>query len=114
MANSFSLDDIRAAAEAKYGSTDITLGNGDVCRLLNPLRLSKENRSALIAVQAKLEEDDADQDAILSESLLLVAEHAKHGKALLKELNGDLTLIATIFEKYNEGAQVGEASPSQD
>jgi hypothetical protein len=114
MSNTFSLDDIRAAAEAKYGSTDFELSDGSWCKLLNPLRLSKANREKLIAQQERLNEDDADTEVLLSETLLLVAADAKYAKQLIKELGGDLAMLATIFEKYNQGAQVGEASPSQD
>ncbi|WP_405056964.1 phage tail assembly protein [Kribbella sp. NBC_01505] len=112
--NTFTLDDIRAAAEKKYGATNIPLGNGRVCKLLNPLRLSKENRAALMAKQDELESEDADQEAILSDSLKLVAENANDAKALLKELGGDLAMLAIVFEKYNESTQLGEASSSQD
>jgi hypothetical protein len=114
MSNTFTLDDIRAAAEAKYGSTDIKLSDGSTCRLLNPLRLEKKKREALMAKQNELESEDADQEQILAESLLLVAESVKYGKQLLKELDGDLTMLATVFEKFNEATQLGEASSSQD
>lgn len=114
MSNTFSLDDIRAAADAKYGSTDIDLSNGRVCRLLNPLRMDKKNREALMAKQNELDEEGADQEKILSDSLKLVSENKTDAAQLLKDLGGDLAMLAIVFEKYNEGTQLGEASPSQD
>ncbi|GAB3830214.1 phage tail assembly protein [Kribbella italica] len=114
MSNSFTLDDIRDAAEAKYGSTEIVLGDGSVCRLLNPLRLKKEKRDQLMALQKEQGDEESDTEELLAKSLLLVAENQKYAKQLLKELDGDLTMLATVFEMFNSGAQVGEASPSQD
>ncbi|MEU7570332.1 phage tail assembly protein [Micromonospora sp. NPDC049240] len=111
MSNTVSLDDIRAAAEAKYGSLDIPLGSLTV-RLLNPLRLSKKNRDALTSVQNRLDEDGADQEVLLREALTVIAEHPTQAKALLKEIGEDLAVMATIFERYAAGTQAGEASPS--
>ncbi|MGW0861297.1 phage tail assembly protein [Streptomyces sp. NPDC002611] len=110
---SFSLDSIRAAAEAKYGSTDIELADGFVVRLLNPLRLSKAARAELLNIQSKLDGDDVDQEAVLSEAIELVAENDTAAKRLLDEVGSDLALLAQIFATYGEGTQVGEASASQ-
>ncbi|MEU7905890.1 phage tail assembly protein [Actinoplanes sp. NPDC049118] len=108
------LDTIRAAAEAKYGSTDIDLGDGTVVRLLNPLRMAKANRTALLATQEKLRADDADQEELLSEALTLVAETPAKAKRLLAAIGGDLAVLAEIFTAYTEGTQAGEASASRD
>ncbi|MFI7315477.1 phage tail assembly protein [Streptomyces venezuelae] len=109
---SYSLDDIRNAAEAKYGSTDIELG-GETVRLLNPLRLTKAARNELTALQERLGDDGADQEELLSEAIRLVAEHTKAADRLLKAVNGDLAVLAEIFDRYGEGTQAGEASASQ-
>lgn len=106
------LDSIRAAAEAKYGSTDIDLGDGQIVRLLNPLRLPKERRDALMAAQDKLNGDDADQAAVLTETLTLVAETPKQAEALLSAVGDDLGVLAAIMEEYGAKTQVGEASAS--
>jgi tail assembly protein len=112
MANAISLDDIRASAEAKYGSTDITLSDGTLTRLLNPLRMPKAKRTALGTLQDKLDEDGVDQEAVLREALTLVASSPARAQALLDEIGDDLAMLATVFETYSRGAQVGEASPS--
>lgn len=116
MSNTVSLDDIRAAAEAKYGSTDITLSDGQVVKLLNPLRLSKEKRAKLTELSKENEgsENIDDTQEQLEGTIRLVAERAVLAEQLLEEVGGDLAVLATILESYNEGAQVGEASPSQD
>ena len=123
----FTLDDIRNAAEAKYGSTDIQVGDVLV-RLLNPLRLSKTNRAALMATQKLLEtkkedsEDGAeveeveevDQEETFHKIIVLVAETEFQAKALLDAIGDDLAQLASVFEMYSEGTQAGEASASQD
>ncbi|OKI45112.1 phage tail assembly protein [Micromonospora sp. CB01531] len=111
--STITLDSIRAAAEAKYGSLDIELGTETV-RLLNPLRLAKANRDALMAVQDRLndKDDDADQAEMLTEALRLVAESKVKGDKLIKALDGDLALLAEVFESYVKGTQAGEASGS--
>ncbi|MFG1602846.1 phage tail assembly protein [Actinoplanes sp. NPDC049265] len=111
--SSFMLDDIRAAAEVKYGSTDIDLGTR-VVKLLNPLRLPKKQRAALIAVQEKLNAGDADQEALLSEALSLVTETPAAAQALLAAIGDDLAVLVEVFSRYSEGTQVGEASASRD
>ncbi|MFI1799856.1 phage tail assembly protein [Streptomyces sp. NPDC020379] len=110
---SFSLDDIRNAAEAKYGSTDIELGD-DTIRLLNPLRLPKATRHQLAQLQDEMGGDDADQEELLSEAIRLVAEHREAADKLLAAVGGDLAVLAEIFDRYGRGAQVGEASASRD
>ncbi|AWY07582.1 tail assembly chaperone [Streptomyces phage Yosif] len=102
----FSLDDIRSAAEAKYGSTDINFGD-DVCRLLNPLRLSKEKRAELMNIQSKLEGEDVDQETVLADAIRLVAESDKAADKLLAAVGEDLAVLAQIFETYGSGTQAG-------
>lgn len=112
--STFTLDSIREAAEAQYGSTDIDLG-GSVVKLLNPLRMTKAKRDGLVAASERLsaEGEDADQDAAFDEIFLLIAENEIAGQKLVDALDGDLGMKAVIFEKYQGGTQVGEASASQ-
>lgn len=105
---SYTLDDIRAAAEAKYGATEINFGD-DVCRLLNPLRLAKEKRAQLLAIQDQLDGEDADQEEVLGQAIRLVAESQPAANKLLKAVGSDLAILAEIFETYGKGTQVGEA-----
>jgi hypothetical protein len=109
----FSLDSIRAAAEAKYGSTDIELADDFVVRLLNPLRLPKEKRAELLKIQEKLDGDDADQEQVLADAIRLIAENEKAAEKLLAEVGSDLAVLAQIFASYSDGTQVGEASASE-
>ncbi|MET8111180.1 phage tail assembly protein [Streptomyces prasinus] len=108
---SYTLDDIRTAADAKYSSTDITVDEKTTVHLLNPLRLSKEKRAELVALQDRLDSDDkgVDQQEVLAEAIRLVADHPKKADVLLSAVGDDLALLAQIFETYGKGAQVGEA-----
>jgi hypothetical protein len=110
----FTLDDIRDAAEAKYGATEIQLDANTTVRLLNPLRLPKVKRDELTSIQDRLEEDGVDQEQVLTDAIRLVAETKGQADKLLKAVNGDLAVLAQIFETYGKGTQVGEASASHD
>lgn len=107
----FSLDDIRAAAEAKYGSTDIDLGNGEVLSLVNPLRLPKEKRERLSSIQDQSEETD--EGDVMREAIRIVASDQGKAEHFLAIVGDDLAMLATVFSTYTEGTQMGEASASQ-
>lgn len=109
---SFTLDDIRAAAEAKYGAMEIDLGD-DVVRLVNPLRLSKAKRDELTAINDRLEEEGVDQEAVFHDAIRLVAETPGQATKLLKAVGSDLAILAEVFENYGKTTQVGEASASR-
>jgi len=116
MTKSFTLDDIRAAAEAKYGNFPVTLDDGVVVKLLNPLQMTKARREALIAEQGRLNSDDenetVDQEQVLESILTIVAENPEAGAKLVAALDGNLALLVTTFENYSRAVQVGEASAS--
>ncbi|MEU3265117.1 phage tail assembly protein [Streptomyces bacillaris] len=110
---SYTLDDIRAAAERKYGSTDIVCGE-DTVRLLNPLRLPKTRRDTLLGLQEEMGKEDADQAELLAQAIRTIAESEKSADKLLDAVAGDLAILAEIFGHYGESTQAGEASASQD
>lgn len=104
----FTLDDIRTAAEAKYGATEIEVGN-HVVRLLNPLRLTKAKRDELGTIQSELEADDADHEELMAKTVRIVAETETQADILLDAVGDDLALLAEIVNTYGEGTQAGEA-----
>ena len=106
---SFTLDDIREAAEKKYGSTDIDLSDTERVVLVNPLRLAKAKRDKLIALQEDMKADGADQGEILEDAIRLVAETDAQAEKLLTACDGDLTLLVEIFERYSGSVEAGEA-----
>lgn len=116
---SITLDSIRAAAEAKYGSYDIALTDDTTVNLLNPLRLPKERRDELTALQKELTEaseaEDAasvDQFAIFARMVNTVAKSPAQAEALLAAIDGDLAVLAEIVRGYGKSTQQGEASAS--
>lgn len=121
--NKFTLDDIKAAAEKKYGSFDIEIVEGENVSLLNPMRMDKSKRSQLGELQKRLDElkdiseedaEEIDEEAIIEEMLTLVCATEGQAKKLLKALGGDLAVKLEIFNQYGEFTQAGEASASQD
>ncbi|MFC3504451.1 phage tail assembly protein [Micromonospora krabiensis] len=103
------LDDIRAAAEAKYGSLDIEVGDKTV-RLLNALRLPKAKRDQIAALQDSLKAEGADQEEIMRELIRVAADTKAGGDLLVKAIGDDLTVMAEVLAEYGKRTQVGEAS----
>lgn len=112
---SFTLDDIRDAAEEKYGSVYIVVGDTE-CELINVLRLPKERRDVILNLAKEQDEDDVDVDdtrEAMLEGLRAACRTKEQGKALTDALGDDLPLVAQVFSTYTEGTQSGEAQPSQ-
>ena len=105
----FTLDDLRDAAEAKYGN--FVIGNvgpkGIDVELVNALRLKKEARKALQALEDASTNEDTEER--MFETMRLIARTKEQANALLKELNGDLAVLALILEQYGSETQMGEA-----
>lgn len=121
MSTNFTLDDIRAAAERKYGNVNITLDEKTTVTLLNPLRLETARRDELAALQDRLTDSNSDdevtaedQEEALRQALRLVCESPAAADRLEKALGNDLTMYAAVFEVYSGGVEAGEASGSQD
>lgn len=118
----FTLADIKAAAERKFGALELDI-DGHAVKLLNPLKMSAENRAALLKKQEELnaqeeareageEVADVDQEQVIDDMLKLIAETEGQASQLLRAL--DLAEKVTVFELYQEHTELGEASASQD
>lgn len=114
----FTLDDIRAAAERKYGSFDIEIADGEVVRLLNPMRMTKEKRAELARLQKRMEAlssadeadlEDVDEEVVIEEMLTTVCESPAKAKKLIRALGDDLAVKIALFNEYGEQTQAGEA-----
>ena len=118
MSFTVTLDDIREAAEKRFGNMEIVLDESTTVVLRNPLRLSKSEREELQGLQEGLNEKEnptqEEQIEMLVEILLLVSESKSATRRLVDHLEGDPTELMAIFGLYQDGMQVGEASPSQD
>lgn len=113
MSNSFSLDDIREAVEAKYGSTKVEFGD-KVVELINPLQLPKKDREKLLEIQksTNLSEDElaeADQEQMFADLIRAVANNKKLADELIRAIGGNLAVLSEIVQRYNKGTQAGEA-----
>lgn len=112
--SSYSLDDIRAAADAKYGATEIRVDADTVVKLINPLRLAKADRDSLLSIQDRLTVDgeDVDQAEVFADAIRTVADNKPAADKLIEAIGGDLAILSEVFRTYTEGASVGEASAS--
>lgn len=106
------LDSIRAATEAKYGSYNIQISKDVAVRLLNPIRLTKDARDRLLALPDEMRKPDADHVAVLRDAIAALAETEDGAKLLLDALGDDAALLTEVFAGYMIATQVGEASAS--
>ena len=110
---SYTLDDIRAAADKKYGSLEINMPDGTTVELVNALRLPKEKRAELKRIQDLDTEDESAAEEGLKAAIRAIARTSTQAENLLAAVNGDLAVLAIIFDKYNDQTELGEASASQ-
>lgn len=103
------LQDIRDAADKKYGPLIIEGVEGGAVTLLNALRLSKEKRAALSALD---DQDDIDVQDKLEQIIRLAAATEDDANRLLAEFGEDLGQLAEALGHYTGKTQLGEASPS--
>lgn len=129
-----SLDQIREAADKKYGDFVVDMGGGEEVRLRSGMRLSEDERKAVRNVEKKHralrlkveaaqeaaekgeelpEEDEVSLDseiiALLREQLRIVATDSNAAKKLLDAVGQDDGLLLTIVEQYAEATELGEA-----
>lgn len=111
------LDDIRAAAEAKYGSYTIQLDSTTSITLRNAMRLPKKERDALGELQKRINdaEDINDIDALIEavkDALSVIAQEKPLAERLIAEIGDDLPILMQIFAAWSEATMGPEASPS--
>jgi len=112
MAN-IQFDDIRQAAEEKYGPYIIEGIPGGNVTLLNAIRLPKSKRMRLVKLQSmQAKEMVKEQDQLLRDMLQLVAATADDAQRLLAVVGDDSALMAELLNDYGQKAQSGNASPS--
>jgi hypothetical protein len=115
MANSFTLDDLRAEVEREYAPVEITLHDGTVVTLKHLLRLPKKSRDKVaetLKVLEPKEGEEPDVDVMTEAATTVLKLVGDNGAALVKELDGDITLIMRVLERWMATTQPGEASPS--
>lgn len=102
----FTLQDIRDAADQKYGPTVVKLTGGDVV-LQSFLRLSKEKRDEMTNLDAG---DGGDVEDKFDRMFHLAAKTEAQAKRLCGAL--DLAEKTALVQMWTKGTQLGEAEPS--
>lgn len=120
MGNIFTLDALREEAEREFAPTTITLSDGTEVVLQNLLRLKKRDRKVVLEKLKVLEAIDGTETSEETDEIELLAETATEilelvadkGQKLLRELDGDVSIILKVLNKWMESTQPGEAQPS--
>lgn len=105
-----SLKSIRESVEKKYVAYEIELDNGEVVKLLNPLRLADDKLTKLS--QFADEAGDLDLSSIaekIEEVISTVAETPGGAKKLIAAAGRDRAVLVSILESYFEAQEAGEA-----
>lgn len=102
----FTLEDIREAADKRFGPTILKIKGGSV-ELQNFMRLPKETRKALADLDA---EDVDDAEEKFDQIIRLAAKTEAQASRLISAL--DLADKAAVIEMWTKGTQLGEARPS--
>ena len=110
MTSALTLDDIRGAADKKFGAFPIDIDEAGTIELVNPLRMTKERRDQL----SELKADDFDDIIDYFEASFALASSEAEAARIREALGEEPALYAVLFESYSSGVELGEASPSQD
>lgn len=116
MSNGFTLDQLREAADAKFGDFTVELSETSVVRLQSPVRLPQATRVKIREYQDFInqfdEAEEQDPEQLLQSIYGLVREVARDKRPvnqLIKELDGDIGAWMVLLEAYGKDSQVGEA-----
>lgn len=112
MTNVFTLDDLNKAIEVKYAPFVFQAGK-DKFTLQQVVRLPKASRDevkVLIEALESNQEDLAEEQmtSVLGEIIKVICADSK-GDRLLEILDNDVLKMTTLFEKWVESTQAGEA-----
>lgn len=111
----FTLDDIRAAADRKFGGMTIPLSDGTNVEMKNVIRMDKGHRDRVKNAQSAFDEisgrDDVDEDELIEAVRTLIraiVSNDHYTDRLFDELGQDSGLILTVLTSYAGGGEVGE------
>lgn len=103
---SVTLASLQLATEAKYGSFDIELSNGQILKLRNPLRMADDERAQFQELASTEGGDPKDQFVTM---ITLAADDKDLANKFIGLVGDDVALLATVVEQYTDGVKVGEA-----
>jgi len=123
MSNVFSLDSFREEAEKEFAPVKIGLSDGTEVSLRSLIRLGKKDREKVLSLLDELQKDQESEEddgleridriaGITSELILLVSD--RNGRTLVKEIDGDISLLLKVVETWMEATQPGEAESSPE
>ncbi|WP_078323594.1 phage tail assembly protein [Mycobacteroides salmoniphilum] len=123
MSNTFSLDDIRDAAQRKFCPLKISLSDGSEVELRGFIRLDESEREivkdSIEIIKPLLEGDSADDipdedKALIVEALIdvIAAIAGKGGDRLVEELGDEFPVLLHVFETWMVESRLGEAATS--
>ena len=112
----FTLDDLRAAADKKYAPTVIEAGD-ETFVLPSILRMDSKGRKDITKLLERAESlmDDEetlgsiDEEIKLFSELLEKAEQGGKGKRLLELIGGDAAVLIDVVTSWLKDSQAGEA-----
>lgn len=128
MPNLFTLDSIREESDKQFAPMQVGLKDGSVVSLRSLLRLNKKTRESVLSLLNELspgkpeegeEKPEADEESGLEQIDRLVSSIEKvlelvadDPKKLLKEIDGDFSVLKSVLESWIEETQAGEAQDS--
>lgn len=111
----FSLDDLRAAADKKYAPTIIEAGD-DKFVLPSILRMDPAARDKVSKLIASVEDwaedesaEDLNEQLRVFEDLIEIAEENGRGTELVSLIGGDAAILIDLVTEWMKGSQAGEA-----
>jgi len=116
--NTFTIQDIRDAADRKYKGLRVDLGDGRVVEFRNILRLDDAARARFEEAQNAFDADREDIGAgdminVIKSNLLVVADNEAMAQQVFDMLGNDLVLFYELMESWKEQTQLGEAESSK-
>lgn len=112
----FTLDDLRAAADKKYAPTIVEAGD-ETFTLPTLLRMDADTRTKITKMISKAEElvgedesaEDLDAEIQLFSDLVVEAEANGKGERLLELIGGDVAVLVDLVTAWLKDSQAGEA-----
>ncbi|MGZ6053977.1 MAG: phage tail assembly protein [Isosphaeraceae bacterium] len=120
MGTLFTLDSIREEVEKEFAPVKVALSDGTEVTLRNLLRLNKDARKEVLKALKDLE-DIQGEDGTSVEEIELLVDSAEtvlvklagaDGEKLVKEIDGDVSMLLKIMEYWMGSSQPGEAQNS--
>lgn len=107
------LDEIKRLSQERYTPFPVEIGR-KTYELIAPAAMAREKRDEVIALleQASPTESEAEGLKRLTRILVLASPTQVKGRALVKELDGDIIVMVEVIRQWVEHVKAGGALPS--